>query len=127
VTGPRVSPFVLDNSVTIFRIGRSERSANSNPTLDVELQKGRHSFWCEVDSAMTITLTLEQKRVADEEIKSGYFSTPGEVLGEALTALREKKESRREAGRRLAGFADKHRLSLAGISIKELIHEGHRL
>jgi Arc/MetJ-type ribon-helix-helix transcriptional regulator len=76
---------------------------------------------------MKVTLTPEQKRIIDKEIKSGHFSAPDEVLDEALTALREKRQSRRDAVRRLQQFGDKHRLSLDGISIKELIHEGHRL
>jgi Arc/MetJ-type ribon-helix-helix transcriptional regulator len=78
---------------------------------------------------MSITLTLkpEQQRIVEEEIKSGHFSSPDEVLDEALVALRAKMQSRREAVRRLQEFGDKHRLSLGGTSIKDLIHEGHRL
>jgi Arc/MetJ-type ribon-helix-helix transcriptional regulator len=76
---------------------------------------------------MKITLTPEQRRIIDKEIKSGHFSTPDEVLDEALAALCEKRQSRREAVRRLQEFGDKHRLSLGGIPIKEFIHEGHRL
>jgi putative addiction module CopG family antidote len=75
--------------------------------------------------SMTITLKPEQERIVDEEIRSGHFSTPDEVVDEALTALREKRQSRREAVRRLQEFGDKHRLSLGGIPIKELTHEGH--
>ena len=74
---------------------------------------------------MNITLTPEQKCIIDEEIKSG--STPDEVLDAALAALCEKRQSRREAVRPLQEFGDKHRLSLGGLPIKELIHEGHRL
>ena len=76
---------------------------------------------------MTITLNPEQERIIDEEIKSGHFRTPDEVLDQALAALREKKQARREAVRRIREFGDKHRLSLGNTSIKDLIHEGHRL
>jgi Arc/MetJ-type ribon-helix-helix transcriptional regulator len=76
---------------------------------------------------MTITLKPEQERIVDEEIKSGHFSTPDEVLDEAFAALRAKRQSRREAVRRVREFRRKHQLSLAGIRIKDLIHEGHRL
>ena len=76
---------------------------------------------------MSITLNTEQERIIDEEIKSGHFSTPDEVLDQALAALRDRRQARREAVRRVREFGQKHRLSLGGIRIKDLIHEGHRL
>lgn len=76
---------------------------------------------------MTITLKPEQERIIDEEIRSGHFNTPAEVLDQALAALRDKRQTRREAVRRVREFGQKHRLSRGGIPIKDLIHEGHRL
>ncbi len=76
---------------------------------------------------MSITLKPEQERIVDEEIESGHFHTPDEVLDQALAALREKRQSRREAVRRIREFGDRQRLSLGDASIKDLIHEGHRL
>ena len=39
---------------------------------------------------MTIELKLEQERIIQEEIRSGHFRSPDEVLDHALAALREK-------------------------------------
>ena len=39
---------------------------------------------------MTIELKPEQERIIQEEIRSGHFHTPDEVLDRALAALREK-------------------------------------
>jgi Arc/MetJ-type ribon-helix-helix transcriptional regulator len=39
---------------------------------------------------MTIQLTPEQERIILEEIQSGHFHTPDEVLDRALAALRDK-------------------------------------
>ena len=39
---------------------------------------------------MTIQLKPEQERIIQEEIQSGHFRTPDEVLDHALAALREK-------------------------------------
>jgi Arc/MetJ-type ribon-helix-helix transcriptional regulator len=39
---------------------------------------------------MTIALKPEQERIIQEEIRSGHFRSPDEVLDHALTALREK-------------------------------------
>ena len=66
--------------------------------------------------SMTITLKPEQERIIDEEIKSGHFNSADEVLDQALVALREKRESRHAAIRRLQEFGDKH-LSLGGESL----------
>jgi putative addiction module CopG family antidote len=40
--------------------------------------------------AMTIELKPEQERFIEEEIRSGHFRSPDEVLDHALAALREK-------------------------------------
>lgn len=85
---------------------------------------------------MNIKLTPEQERIVQEELKSGCFHTAEEVIGEALRALREKDQSsggavanggQGEAVREMLAFVDKNRVRLEGVSIKELIHEGHRL
>jgi len=76
---------------------------------------------------MTITLKPEQERIIDEEIRSGHFTSPDEVLDHALAALRDKRQVRHEAVRRVREFGRKHRLSLGSGRIKDLIHEGHRL
>jgi Arc/MetJ-type ribon-helix-helix transcriptional regulator len=41
---------------------------------------------------MTIQLKPEQERIIQEEIRSGHFRSPDEVLDHALAALREKSK-----------------------------------
>ncbi|MGH9821979.1 MAG: ribbon-helix-helix domain-containing protein [Blastocatellia bacterium] len=81
--------------------------------------------------SMTITLKPETERLVQQELDSGHFHNVDEIIVEGVQArlatLREKKQSRREAVRRVREFRDKHRLSLGDIRIKDLIHEGHRL
>ena len=85
---------------------------------------------------MTIYLTPEQEKIVKEELESGHFRTPEELISQALQALRAtapssgksgNNGSRREAVREMMEFVEKNRISLQGISVKELIHEGHRL
>ena len=85
---------------------------------------------------MNIRLTPEQEKIVNDELKSGHFRTAEEVIAEALLALREKEQSsnagvangnQREAVREMLAFAEKNRTRLDGVSVKELIHEGHRL
>ena len=69
-------------------------------------------------------------------MKSGHFRSVEEVIGGALQALREKEQSlagittngsQREGVREMLAFVEKNRVHLDGISVEELIHEGHRL
>jgi Arc/MetJ-type ribon-helix-helix transcriptional regulator len=87
-------------------------------------------------SVMTIDLTPEQEKIVKEELKSGHFRTAEELISRALHALlyatpssnaRADNGSRREAVHEMMRFAEKNRTSLQGVSVKELIHEGHRL
>lgn len=84
--------------------------------------------------AMRIDLTPEQEKIVKEELKSGHFRTAEEVIGEALQALREKEQpaicsdqEQREAVRDMLAFIERNRVRLDDVSVKELIHEGHRL
>jgi Arc/MetJ-type ribon-helix-helix transcriptional regulator len=83
--------------------------------------------------AMKINLTPEQEKIVTEELKSGHFRTVEEVLDEALQVLREREQpekpnsAQREAVREMLAFVEKNRARLEGVSVKELIHEGHRL
>jgi len=84
---------------------------------------------------MTINLTPEQEKIVKQEIKSGHFRTAEELISQALRALLATSSStasadnggQREAVREMMNFVEKNRTSLHGISVKELIHEGHRL
>jgi len=85
---------------------------------------------------MNINLTPEQEKIVKDELKAGHFQNIEEVIGEALQVLREKEQSsagvtsngaQREAVREMIAFVEKNRVRLEGVSVKELIHEGHRL
>jgi len=85
---------------------------------------------------MNIRLTPEQQKIVEDELKSGHFRTVEQVIAEAFEALREKEQSspggmgdgaQREAVREMLAFVEKNRTRLEGITVKELIHEGHRL
>jgi putative addiction module CopG family antidote len=85
---------------------------------------------------MNINLTPEQEKIVKDELKSGHFRNVEEVIGEALHVLRDKEQSfagvtangaQREAVREMLSFVEKNRVRLEGVSVKELIHEGHRL
>lgn len=85
---------------------------------------------------MNINLTPEQERIVKDELKAGHFRSAEEVIDEALQVLREKEKSaavapsngaQREAVREMLAFVEKNRVRLEGVSVKELIHEGHRL
>jgi Arc/MetJ-type ribon-helix-helix transcriptional regulator len=85
---------------------------------------------------MNIRLTPEQEAIIKDELNSGHFHTIEEVIGEALQALRKKEQSsisatpngaQQEAVREMLAFVGSNRTRLEGVSVKELIHEGHRL
>lgn len=84
---------------------------------------------------MNINLTPEQERIVNDQVKSGHFRSAEEVIAQALIALREKEHlapstgngNREEAVREMLNFVEKNRTLLQGISVKQLIHEGHRL
>ena len=85
---------------------------------------------------MNIHLTPEQEKIVKDKLKSGHFRTVEEVFGEALQALHEKEQlsstdihngTQREAVREMLAFVEKNCVRLEGVSVKNLIHEGHRL
>jgi Arc/MetJ-type ribon-helix-helix transcriptional regulator len=82
---------------------------------------------------MSINLKPETERLVEEEIQSGHFQSVDELILEGVQAWREKNltrqtpEQRREAVARMQEFAEKNQTSLEGVSVKDLIHEGHRL
>jgi len=85
---------------------------------------------------MNVNLTPEQEKIVKDKLKSGHFRSVEEVIGAALQVLREKEQSssggapkgaQREAVREMLAFVETNRVRLEGVSVKELIHEGHRL
>lgn len=83
---------------------------------------------------MKINLTPEQERIVKAELESGHYRTAEEVIGEALQTLHEKEQSptrsngaKRDAVREMLVFVEKNRVRLDGVSVKDLIREGHRL
>jgi len=85
---------------------------------------------------MNINLTPEQERIVNEELKSGHFRSAEEVIAQALVALREKERSffagdgnghHEDAVREMLSFVELNRTPLQGVSVKQLIREGHRL
>ena len=86
---------------------------------------------------MNVKLTPEQERIINDELESGNFHTPEEVIGRALQALHqqvltastERKTSlaQKNAVDEMIAFVEKNHVRLSGISVKDLIHEGHRL
>jgi len=83
---------------------------------------------------MTITLTPEQEQIVDDQLRSGIFRTPEDVVASALRALRkvsptasDAHDAQQEAVCEMLRFVENNRTTLTGISVKELIHEGHDL
>jgi Arc/MetJ-type ribon-helix-helix transcriptional regulator len=86
---------------------------------------------------MNIRLTPEQEALVKRELESGHFRLVEELLAQALQALQDKELAKNAAGtfngaqqeavREMLDFVEKNRTRLDGISVKDLIHEGHRL
>jgi Arc/MetJ-type ribon-helix-helix transcriptional regulator len=85
---------------------------------------------------MNINLTPEQERIINDELKSGHFRSAEEVIAKALVSLREKERSslaedgnghHEAAVREMPAFVEENRTPLQGVSVKQLIREGHRL
>ena len=87
---------------------------------------------------MNISLTSEQEQIVNDQLRSGHFRSTEEVITEAVVALREKVHTsslsssggngaQADAVREMLDFAQKNRTPLQGVSVKQLIHEGHRL
>jgi Arc/MetJ-type ribon-helix-helix transcriptional regulator len=85
---------------------------------------------------MNIRLTPEQEAIVNAELESGNFRTAEEVIAVALQVLREKEHApvsgatngeQRHAVAEMLRFVEANRVKLDGVSVKELIHEGHHL
>jgi Arc/MetJ-type ribon-helix-helix transcriptional regulator len=80
---------------------------------------------------MTITLTPEQEQIVNDQLKLGIYRTPDDVVASALRALRKVNPraggGQYEAICEMLRFVENNRTTLTGVSVKELIHEGHDL
>jgi len=85
---------------------------------------------------MNINLTPELERIVNDELRSGHFRSPEEVIAKALAVLREKEDlavaqdsngGYESAVREMLNFVAENRTPLRDISAKQLIREGHRL
>ena len=82
---------------------------------------------------MIIQLNPETERLVQEELQSGHFHSIDEIILQGIRAGREKEQpqrseaQRRQAVERALDFAKHRAVSLNGVSIKELLHEGHRV
>jgi Arc/MetJ-type ribon-helix-helix transcriptional regulator len=83
---------------------------------------------------MNIEIQPETEHVVREEIRKGHFATVDEIILAGVRARHERRsfapagsQARLEAIERLLGYAKEHAVPINGVSIKELIHEGHRI
>lgn len=85
---------------------------------------------------MNVNLTPEQEQIVNDELRSGHFRSVEEVITTALAALRERERlssagssngDQGSAVREMLNFVAENRTPLQGISVKQLIREGHRL
>lgn len=86
---------------------------------------------------MNVKLTPEQEQIVQDELKAGKFRSAEEVIGRALQALHQQlsggsSEARVSVAQKSAvdemiAFVEKNHVRLSGVSVKDLIHEGHRL
>ena len=77
-----------------------------------------------------VTVTLEEDVAQWARIEAARRDTSvsrllGELLKERMTST-DAQNSVAEAAERLASFGKRHRLSLRGLTIKDLINEGRR-
>ncbi|PYP87864.1 MAG: hypothetical protein DMG65_16295 [Candidatus Angelobacter sp. Gp1-AA117] len=83
---------------------------------------------------MQIKLSSETERLVQEEIKRGHFQSVDELIVQGLQALRERDSAEPTHIGKNGSPADavahlrvlRNGISLKGLKIKDLVHEGHR-
>ena len=80
---------------------------------------------------MTITLKPETERLINEELKRGHYKDAEEVIQRALQTLHaapqvspSQVQECQEAAARIRAL--RKGVTLGGLKIKDLIHEGHK-
>ncbi len=86
---------------------------------------------------MNLELTPEQEQIVKDELKTGRFRNVEELISTALKTLRAEESSQRTIEARnvaqesaveaMLAFIEQNRVRLEGVSVKDLIREGHRL
>jgi hypothetical protein len=86
---------------------------------------------------MNLELTPEQEQIVKDELKTGRFRNVEELISTALKTLRAEESSQRtiespnvaqeSAVEAMLAFIEQNRVRLEGVSVKDLIREGHRL
>jgi len=81
-------------------------------------------------SAMTITLTPDTERLINEELKHGHYKDAEDVIQRALHTLRAAHQASHDTVHECQEAAARIRelrqgVTLGGLTIKQLIHEGH--
>jgi Arc/MetJ-type ribon-helix-helix transcriptional regulator len=84
-------------------------------------------------TVVNIRLNPHSEQLLKEQLAHGGFHSPEEVIERALEAFAQRKsvaagEGQREAVRDMLDFVKQNRVRLeTGLSVKDLIHEGHRV
>lgn len=81
----------------------------------------------------TVRLTSQSERLLEQQLRRGSFSSPEEVIERALESLAQKEpnlpqrvSSAKSTAEAVADILEiQKRNRLAGLKIKDLIHEGH--
>ena len=83
---------------------------------------------------MNVKLTPRQEQIVKAELDAGRFGSVEELIGAALEGLRERDASQSSSGtdrngavREMLLFVEQNRVELKGLTVKQLIDEGHRL
>lgn len=81
---------------------------------------------------MNVRLTPHSERLVKEQLAKGGFRSAEEVIEQGLELLAEKTSaaegrSQNAAAHALAEILDRKGVTLGGIRIKNLTHEGHRV
>jgi hypothetical protein len=80
---------------------------------------------------MDIHLDSRSEHLIEQQLRSGRYQSPEQVIASALEVIAESEfppvSERRRAIQDMLGFAKKHGFTLGdGLSIRDLIHEGHK-
>lgn len=83
---------------------------------------------------MPIQLKPETERLVQEEIQSGHFQSIDELIVQGVRALREKMPAHSSSSGERSAAAEavahlrtlRKGITLGGLKIKDLAHEGHR-